>query len=112
VTAPTVYELVARFHLRRNASTDAFHNGVRLARAGLVNVITAAPDFVTAQVYDDHNHVVELRIERGDLVGDCSCSGPSGVCCHAVAVAHTLWMRQRPAERIPPPVPAARKPPA
>jgi uncharacterized Zn finger protein len=92
---PTVDELVARFHLRRNASTDAFHGGVRLARARRVSVIDADADRVAAQVYDDHNHVVELRVERGDLVAHCSCSAATDVCRHAVAVAHLLWMCQR-----------------
>ena len=73
---PTVTDLVARFQLRRRASTEAFRDGVRLARLGLVSIDGFAPDHVHAEVRDSTLLPVELIVDHGLLVGRCSC--PAG----------------------------------
>jgi uncharacterized Zn finger protein len=92
----TVGDLVARFQLRRRASTEAFREGVRLARSKLVSLGEVRPDVVTAQVRDDRPVQVELRVEDGSLIGRCSCDAATfAVCRHQVAVAHVLWVSRR-----------------
>ena len=94
--APSVGELVARFQLRRRASTDAFHDGVRLARSGLVTITAVAPDLVTADVRDSRPLQVALSVEAGSLVGRCPCPAAThSICRHQVAVAHKLWVSRR-----------------
>ena len=94
--APTVSDLVARFQLRRRASTEAFRAGVRLARCGDVTVGDIAPNGVSAEVRDPHPMRVELHVESGALVGNCPCSvAAHGVCRHQVAVAHSIWVSLR-----------------
>lgn len=98
--APTVSDLVARFQLRRRASTNAFRTGVRLARLRLVNIAVFADDHVLAEVRDPNPLRVELHVENWSLVGQCPCPAPTpSVCPHQVAVAHTVWadLRRRPA---------------
>jgi uncharacterized Zn finger protein len=90
---PTVPELVARFDLRRQASTDAFHAGVRLARTGRVSV-TNVPSHRVCGVVREHEELsVELYVEDGTLVGRCPCpTAARRVCRHVVALAHAVWI--------------------
>jgi uncharacterized Zn finger protein len=94
--AVSVSDLVARFQLRRRASTQAFRSGVRLQRTGFVTVADVAPDLVRAKVRDPSPLQVELRVEGGSLVGRCPCPAAAhSVCRHQVAVAHAMWVGQR-----------------
>jgi uncharacterized Zn finger protein len=94
--APTVSDLVARFQLRRRATTDAFRAGVRLARTGVVTVTSVAPESVHAEVRDPSVLAVELYVDNGSLVGQCPClAAAHSVCRHQVAVAHAVWVERR-----------------
>jgi uncharacterized Zn finger protein len=91
----TVNDLVETFNLRRRASSRAFAIGVRLARLHAVNLHTATPYRVKAEVDDDPCAQVELVANDGRLVGHCTCGDAPEPCAHQVAVAHTLWVRDR-----------------
>lgn len=94
--AATVSDLVARFQLRRRASTEAFRTGVRLARSGFVTLADVTEDEVRAEVRDPQPLSVGLYIEHGSLVGRCPCAAAvHSVCPHQVAVAHQLWVHNR-----------------
>lgn len=91
-TDVTVSQLIARFQLRRRASTDAFHTGVRLATWGDVTVMSVTPDLVHGQVRDPSVLHVQLYVDNGALVGRCPCPAAThSVCWHQVAVAHAVW---------------------
>jgi uncharacterized Zn finger protein len=93
---PTVSDLVARFQLRRRASTEAFRTGVRIARTGFVRITGLTSDQVQAQVRDPNPLQVELQVEHGALVGRCPCAAAvHSVCRHQVAVAHAVWAERR-----------------
>lgn len=89
----TVEDLVARFVLRRRASSETFHAGVRLARAGKATV-TRVTGFEVAVIVSDPDPlgVILYADDDDDLAGKCDC-GASGarVCSHQVAAAHALW---------------------
>jgi uncharacterized Zn finger protein len=92
----TVSDLVARFQLRRRASTETFRTGVRLARSGLVTLADVTAEEVRAEVCDPAPLSVKLYVELGSLAGRCPCpAGVHTVCPHQVAVAHHLWVRNR-----------------
>jgi uncharacterized Zn finger protein len=94
--APSVGDLVARFQLRRRASTEAFRTGVRLVRSGDVTVISVAAESVHAEVRDRSLLAVELYVDDSSLVGRCPCSAAEhGICGHQVAVAHAVWVDLR-----------------
>jgi uncharacterized Zn finger protein len=90
-----VSELVARFQLRRRASTPVFAAGVRLARQGAVHIHEMIEDVVRATVDDIRPAEVELRVRSGRLDGYCSWAEGDEPCLHQVAVAHVLWLRDR-----------------
>ncbi|HET7530359.1 MAG TPA: hypothetical protein VFJ98_05310 [Mycobacteriales bacterium] len=93
---PTLAEQVARFQLRRRASTDAFAAGVRLARQGGVRLLDVTTTSATAVVDDATPAAVTLNAVGHLIEGTCDddvCRGR--VCRHQVAVAHELWVRQR-----------------
>jgi uncharacterized Zn finger protein len=93
---PTVSHLVARFQLRRRASSEAFAAGVRLARLGGVSLEDVAADEVTATVRDPEPLLVRIVVDDNGLVGICPCdAGEASVCRHQVAAAHALWVRNR-----------------
>lgn len=94
--ATSVSGLVARFQLRRRAPTDAFRAGVKLARLGAVKILDLSATQVRAAVRDTRLLAVELRVEKGSLVGHCPCPAAShSVCRHQVAVAHAVWIDRR-----------------
>src|SRR3954447_11334213 len=88
----TLGELIATFQLRRRASPDAFHEGVRLSDSGAVDIIDQTERYARVEVLDAVLETVTVRAERGAIAGDCSCvAGGSAVCRHQVAAAHALW---------------------
>lgn len=92
----TVSGLIARFALRRRATTPAFAEGVRLARLGAVALDQVSPGEVRAQVDDGDTRAVRLFATNGSLRGECSCrAGEDSPCRHQVAVAHVVWVRDR-----------------
>jgi uncharacterized Zn finger protein len=91
----TVNELVEKFNLRRRASTRAFTIGVRLARRHAVRIHTSTPYLVKADVDDGPLVRVELVADDNRLLGHCTCGEAPEPCAHQVAVAHTLWVRDR-----------------
>lgn len=94
--APSVSDLVARFQLRRRASTEAFRSGVRIARTGCVTITGIEPRVVSADVRDPSTLHVELYVDNDSLVGRCPCpAAVHSVCRHQVAVAHAVWVSRR-----------------
>lgn len=92
----TVSGLVARFALRRRATTTAFTEGVRLARLGAVSLDQVSPGEVRAQVRDGEDLAVRLFATDGHLHGECTCqTGQDSPCRHQVALAHVVWVRDR-----------------
>lgn len=93
----TVSGLVARFALRRHASTTAFTEGVRLARLGAVTLEQLSPGEVRGQVDDDGQSLSVRIFTVGNLLlGDCPCSPhEEAPCRHQVALAHVLWIKGR-----------------
>jgi uncharacterized Zn finger protein len=91
----TVAELVARFALRRNASSAEFLAGVWLVHQGAVYLRSVSARALQAVIRDDPSRTVSLVAEGEKLVGDCSC-GARGehVCRHQVAAAHAFWLEQ------------------
>ena len=90
----TLDRLVASFQLRRRATLDAFEQGVRLAKAGAVDILIDTDLHMRAEVLDELLETVIIRVEAGSLVGHCSClGGARGICRHQVAAAHALWDR-------------------
>jgi uncharacterized Zn finger protein len=92
----TVIGLVARFSLRRQATTIAFAEGVRLARLGAVTLDELSPGEVRGQVVDGESLSVRIFAAGGRLLGECPCS-PDGhaPCRHQVALAHVVWIKGR-----------------
>ena len=92
----TISALVARFQLRRRASTEAFSTGVRLARRGFVSIADVEAELVRAEVRDPSPLHVELYVDKNSLVGRCPCpAAVHSVCRHQVAVAHAVWVSSR-----------------
>ena len=91
-----ITDLIARFQLRRRASTEAFRSGVRLARTGVVELVDVTADRVRADVRDPEPLRVELGVDNASLVGQCPCTAAvDSVCRHEVAVAHAVWVHLR-----------------
>jgi uncharacterized Zn finger protein len=91
--SPTVLDLVGTFQLRRQASTEAFRDGISLARSGSVHVSDIADDSVTGEVLDPKPIPVEITLDGDALRGRCQCrDSEHGVCRHLVAIAHTVWV--------------------
>jgi uncharacterized Zn finger protein len=94
--APTVSRLVARYQLRRRADSDAFAEGIRLARHNAVTLELFAPSEVTASVRDPEPLQVRIAVDGDQLVGSCPCEiAAERICRHQVAVAHAVWVRDR-----------------
>jgi uncharacterized Zn finger protein len=92
----TVAGLVARFALRRRASTTVFAEGVRLARLGAVALEQVSPSEVKACVEDGTTLEVTVFASDGQLLGTCPCSSTDdSPCRHQVAVAHAVWVKGR-----------------
>jgi uncharacterized Zn finger protein len=94
--ASTIGALVARFALRRRASTPAFADGVRLARLGAVTVDEISPQEVRGHVDDGQHLDVRVFAADGQLLGECPCRADEhGPCRHQVALAHVVWVKHR-----------------
>ena len=92
----TISSLVARYQLRRRADSDAFTEGIRLARLHAVTFQLFTPSEVTAVVRDPDPLPVRLAVEDDRLVGACWCEvAAERICRHQVAVAHAIWVRDR-----------------
>jgi len=87
---------VARYQLRRRADSDAFTEGIRLARLNAVTLELSGPSEVTATVRDPEPMQVRISVEGDQLVGTCLCEiAAERICRHQVAVAHAVWVRDR-----------------
>lgn len=92
----TVLTLIARFTLRRHASSAEFLAGVFLVQQGAVYVRSVSARMLNAIVRDGASHSVSILVEGNDLVGDCSCgSRREQVCRHQVAAVHAVWLQHR-----------------
>ena len=99
----TVVQLVARFALRRQASSNEFMAGVWLVSAGAVRVRHMSARLLQAVVRDGTPQAVSLVADGEMLVGECSCGcAPEEVCRHQVAAAHAAWLQLSHAERFGP----------
>ena len=93
--APISY-LVARYQLRRRADSNAFTEGIGLARRQAVTLELFAPSEVTATVRDPDPLQVRIAVQGDQLVGSCTCEvAAERICRHQVAVAHAVWVRDR-----------------
>ena len=89
----TVVELIARFALRRHASSAEFTAGVWLVSAGAVRLRRVSARMLQASVRDNTTQAVSIVAEGERLVGECSCgSAPGEICRHQVAAAHAAWL--------------------
>jgi len=90
----TLAQLIARFALRRNASSSEFVAGVWLVRQGAVRLRSVSADALRAVVRDGTPQTVSIVAEGDELVGDCTCGArPGQICRHQVAAAHALWLQ-------------------
>lgn len=95
-TPPSVSDLVARFQLRRRATSAEFAAGVRLARQGAVCLDDVTAGLVRARVRAGTVYEVRLRAAAGLIDDACACDRDDrDPCRHKVAVAHALWIRDR-----------------
>jgi uncharacterized Zn finger protein len=82
--------------LRRRADTDAFTEGIRLARRDAVQLELVTSGEVLGLVHDPHPLPVRIVVEGDQLVGACECEvAVVRICRHQVALAHALWVRDR-----------------
>lgn len=90
----TIAQLVARFVLRRQASSAEFVAGVWLVSQGAVRLKHLSARALHAVVRDGTTETVTIVARGTDLVGDCSCGAGRGrVCRHQVAATHALWLQ-------------------
>jgi len=90
----TLLQLVARFALRRNASSAEFVAGVVLVRQGAVRLRSVSVSVLRAVVRDGTPQTVSIVADGDKLVGDCSCGAVTGqICRHQVAAVHALWLQ-------------------
>jgi uncharacterized Zn finger protein len=90
----TVAELIARYALRRHASSAEFMAGLWLVRRGAVRLQSMSSRALRAVVSDGASQTVSIVAEGDHLVGDCSCgSAAAQVCRHQVAAAHVVWLQ-------------------
>ena len=90
----TVVQLIARFALRRQASSAEFMAGVWLVSAGSVRLRHMSARLLQAVVRDGTTQAVSLVVAGEELVGECSCGcGRGEVCRHQVAAAHAAWLQ-------------------
>jgi len=95
----TVMELIARFALRRNASSAEFAAGVWLVSAGAVRLQHLSTRVLQAFVRDGTTEAVHIIAEGERLIGECSCGSARGeICRHQVAAAHAVWLELPTAE--------------
>jgi uncharacterized Zn finger protein len=93
----TLAQLIARFALRRNASSAEFVAGVWLVREGAVRLRSVSASALRAVVRDGTPQTVSIVAEGDKLVGQCSCGAACGqVCRHQVAAVHALWLQRPP----------------
>ena len=89
----SVSELIARFALRRNATSSEFVAGVWLVQQGAVYIRSLTARVLQAVVRDGTTQTVSIAAEGEQLLGNCSCGCPHGqVCRHQVAAAHSVWL--------------------
>ncbi len=90
----SLVQLIARFALRRQASSSEFMAGVCLVSGGAVHLRHKSARMLQALVRDGATQDVSILAEGDDLVGQCSCgSGPGEVCRHQVAATHAAWLQ-------------------
>ena len=90
----SVIALIARFALRRQASSSEFMAGVWLVSTGAVHLRQMSARMLQALVSDGTTLAVSIVAEGDDLVGECSCGSVRGeVCRHQVAAAHAAWLQ-------------------
>ena len=88
-----VVQLIARFALRRQASSSEFMAGVLLVSTGAVRLRRMSGRMLQAFVRDGTTEAVSIVAEGESLVGECSCGCIRGdVCRHQVAAAHAAWL--------------------
>lgn len=90
----TLVTLIARFTLRRQASSAEFVAGVWLVSAGAVQLRQLSARMLQAFVRDGETQAVSILVEDGTLIGECSCgSAREAVCRHQVAATHAAWLQ-------------------
>lgn len=88
----SVPDLVSGFQLRRQADSPTYVRARELVEAGAVGVQASEDGQVVASVHDQTSYRVVLRTRGSRLEVTCSCDDVRGVCAHAVAVEHHLWL--------------------
>jgi len=90
----TLVQFIARFTLRRQASSAEFMAGVMLVTSGAVRLRQLSARVLEALVHDNEMQAVSIVAEDGHLVARCTCgSNGDDVCRHQVAATHAAWLR-------------------
>ena len=90
----TLVQFIARFTLRRQATSAEFMAGLWLVSAGAVQLRTFSTRMLQALVRDGATQSVLITTEGETLVGECSCGCAKGeVCRHQVAATHAAWLQ-------------------
>ena len=87
-------QLIARFTLRRQATSSEFMAGLWLVSAGAVQLRQFSARVLQAFVRDGTTQAVSITAEGEDLIGECTCGCAQGeVCRHQVAATHAAWLQ-------------------
>jgi len=90
----TLVQFIARFTLRRQATSSEFMAGLWLVSAGAVQLRTFSARMLQALVRDGTTQSVSITAEGETFVGKCSCGcARDEVCRHQVAATHAAWLQ-------------------
>jgi uncharacterized Zn finger protein len=90
----TLVQLIARFTLRRQATSTEFMAGLWLVSTGAVQLRQLSERVLQAFVRDGATQAVSITADGDCLVGECSCGcGRGEVCRHQVAATHAAWLQ-------------------
>jgi uncharacterized Zn finger protein len=95
-------DLITPAVLESLASSSAFRRGEAYFSVGAVGRLRLTDDRIAALVEGSQSYQVELRDNRGELAGDCSCprAAAGHFCKHCVAVG-LAWLAEQAAQGKP-----------
>jgi uncharacterized Zn finger protein len=90
----TLVQFIARFTLRRQATSAEFMAGLWLVSAGAVQLRHFSARMLQALVRDGTVQAVSITAHGDTFIGECSCgSARDEVCRHQVAATHVAWLQ-------------------